>query len=512
MRPQLWPENVTDPLYIARNLNPRLPIPPELTQMLWDEDPHRALGAVFQLIAIHQQDDAQRTADVERAFRQRLEQAATLPHLVAKPIEETLAPPATRVDPSLMVQLRKEQESRKALAKEVEELRSRPQPQERRWLTPTVGAVVAGLLISVMAALAVFSPDAFDRMAGLLFQRNEDSALVRQLQEQRDRLQADLAGLREEQERLSTQRAQLEAQTKTFNEGSVAADKLAQKVFELEAALTASQQERQELRAALEAAKKGIGAGLEPGTTFADCTGCPEMVVIPTGSFVMGSPEGEEGRIGDEGPQREVSVPKFALATTEVTFDQWQACVDGGGCPSNQTPDDEGWGRGSRPVINVSWEDAQEYISWLNAQVEDSDPYRLPTEAEWEYAARAGTTTPYSFGKTISTDQANFAGNFEGGKTAPVQNYPANSFDLFDMHGNVWEWVEDCWHDNYEGAPTDGSAWLSSQNGNCARRVVRGGSWLYLPQNLRSAYRYRFEPEFRDNFIGFRPARALLTP
>ncbi len=242
----------------------------------------------------------------------------------------------------------------------------------------------------------------------------------------------------------------------------------------------------------------------------------PEMVVIPAGRFMMGSPESEWGRFDDEGPQRAVTVGRFALGRTEVTFDDWQACVDAGGCKSNLLPDDKGWGRGSRPVINVSWDDAQEYIAWLNGRVEGA-PYRLPTEAEWEYAARAGTVTPFWTGETVSTDQANYDGNHvygngrEGiyrGKTLPVGilNTP-NPFGLHDVHGNVWEWAQDC-HTSYSNAPVDGTAYSPL---GCSLRVRRGGSWVSNPRLLRSAYRVRYVPDDRFWDIGFRLARTL-TP
>ena len=231
----------------------------------------------------------------------------------------------------------------------------------------------------------------------------------------------------------------------------------------------------------------------EPGRRFRDCEGswCPEMVVVPSGSYMMGSPESEEGRNDDEGPVHRVRIAKaFAVGVHEVTFEEWDACRRAGGCRHN--PDDEGWGRGRRPVINVSWKDAQEYVRWLSR--ETGEEYRLLSESEWEYVARAGTTTPFHFGSTISTEQANYNGNYTYGsgrkgeyrrKAVSVKSFPPNDFGLHNVHGNVWEWVEDCWHESYRGAPVDGSAWTSG--GDCSRRVLRGGSWLYSPQVLRSA-------------------------
>ncbi|MGB5733748.1 MAG: formylglycine-generating enzyme family protein [Thiohalocapsa sp.] len=239
-----------------------------------------------------------------------------------------------------------------------------------------------------------------------------------------------------------------------------------------------------------------------------------EMVTLAAGCFVMGSPDGEPERDKDEGPQREVCLPAFEIGRYEVTFAQWDACVTDGGCEA--LSDDEGWGRDRRPVINVSWQQAREYVRWLNHSG-GKDGYRLPSEAEWEYAARAGTTTPFSTGDCISTDQANFDGTFEYGdcpeptnldlhQTQPVGSYGPNPWGLYDMHGNVNEFVADCWNDGYAGAPVDGSAWLE---GNCTRRVLRSGSWHGYPGYLRSAYRCRTGPAFRHRSIGFRLARSI---
>jgi formylglycine-generating enzyme required for sulfatase activity len=243
----------------------------------------------------------------------------------------------------------------------------------------------------------------------------------------------------------------------------------------------------------------------------------PEMVLIPAGSFLMGSSANEPERTNNEGPQHQVQVPAFELGNYEVTFEQWDACVTFGGC--THRPGDRGWGRGTRPVINVSWDDAQEYVKWLSTRT--GKHYRLPSEAEWEYAARAGTTTPFSTGNCITTTQANYDGNDDyagcGAKTGfylrqtqPVGSYPANRWGLYDMHGNAREWVQDCWHDSYIGAPQDGSAWLDVC-GTSGRRVLRGGSCFSYPQILRSAYRFGNVSVYRSMLLGFRVARTL-TP
>lgn len=236
------------------------------------------------------------------------------------------------------------------------------------------------------------------------------------------------------------------------------------------------------------------------GRSFRDCAECPEMVVIPAGSFVMGSPASEQGRRNDEGPQRGVAVrAPLAVGKYAVTFAEWDACVAAGGC--SYRPRDEGWGRGRQPVINVSWNDAQQYVRWLRGRTRGS--YRLLTEAEWEYAARARAMTPYSFGRTIRPGQANFGRN--AGRTQPVGSYPANRWGLHDMHGNVWEWVQDC-YGSYAGAPAD--ARQTVESGSCSSRVLRGGSWNDVPRLLRSANRYRGIPGYRYFFLGFRVART----
>ena len=227
-----------------------------------------------------------------------------------------------------------------------------------------------------------------------------------------------------------------------------------------------------------------------------------EMVSIPAGTFRMGDLSGEG--LDDEQPVRSVSVPAFKLGKYEVTYAQWDACVADGGC-NGYIPYDYGWGRGNRPVINVSWNDTQFFIDWLNMKTGGN--YRLPTEAEWEYAARAGSTTEYSWGNDIGSNRANCDNDYCGDSwdyTAPVGSFPANPWGLHDMHGNVWEWAQDCWNDSYEGAPTDGSAWTS---GNCGRRVVRGGAWNFFARYLRSAYRIWDARTLRNGDNGFRLAQ-----
>lgn len=238
----------------------------------------------------------------------------------------------------------------------------------------------------------------------------------------------------------------------------------------------------------------------QAGETIKDCAACPEMIVVPGGSFAMGSPASERGRFATEGPQHDVTLQPFAIGVYEVTFAEWDACLAGGGC-GQYSPPDHGWGRGRRPVIGISWTDAQAYVQWLNRQA-GRILYRLPSEAEWEYAARAGAATRYAFGDVLTRGQATFG----AAKSDPVGSYGANAFGLYDMHGNAWEWVEDCYLPAYLDAPVDGSASLS---GACAQRVYRGGGYADRVEALRSANRRRAAPGLRDSGVGLRVVRAL---
>lgn len=227
--------------------------------------------------------------------------------------------------------------------------------------------------------------------------------------------------------------------------------------------------------------------------------------MLPAGEFLMGSPAGEDGRNGAEGPQHRVRIDvRFALGRYPVTFEEYDHfCA----MTKRDLPGDAGWGRGRRPVINVSWRDAVAYCEWLSR--ETGQLYRLPSEAEWEYACRAGTTTHYSFGDAITPKQANYDES-KHGKTTEVGGYPANPWGLYDMHGNIREWVGDVWHNTYQGAPTDGSAWTDNEGISSSRaRVSRGGSWIINSRNLRSAFRNRSDPDVRNLNLGFRVARTL---
>ena len=257
---------------------------------------------------------------------------------------------------------------------------------------------------------------------------------------------------------------------------------------------------------------------LKPKDTFKECSNCPDMIVVPAGSFTMGSPTSEPGRFASEGPQHKVTIAKqFAIGQFELTFEEWDACVAESGC-NGYRPLDQGWGRGHRPVINVSWNDAKAYVAWL-AKKTDKFWYRLLTEAEYEYAARAGTTMAYPWGSAIGKNNANCRGcgsQWDNKQTAPVGSFTANGFGLYDMVGNVWAWVEDCYHDSYSGAPADGSAWTDNCEiapaGVGKRPVARGGSWNDRPWTVRPAARGSNPAGSQNDGAGFRVGRTLLAP
>jgi formylglycine-generating enzyme required for sulfatase activity len=253
---------------------------------------------------------------------------------------------------------------------------------------------------------------------------------------------------------------------------------------------------------------------LKPKDVFKECDACPQMLVAPPGRFMMGSPETEESHLDPEEPQHLVTFAQpFAVGAFAVTVDEWDACVADGGCDGYR-PSDQGWGRGRRPVINVSWHDAKAYVEWLSRKT--GRTYRLLSEAEREYAARAGTTTPFWWGSSISTEQANYDGKLVYGRgakgeyrqrTVPVDSFRPNPWGLYQVHGNVLEWTEDCSNSDYNGAPSDGSAWT---RGDCSRRVLRGGSWYFSPDFARSAFRVRLYSANRTNTQGFRVGRTII--
>ena len=242
------------------------------------------------------------------------------------------------------------------------------------------------------------------------------------------------------------------------------------------------------------------------------------MMRIPAGSFLMGSPPEELGRMEREGPQHEVTLGQFFMAKYPVTQAQWRAVAAMEPVETELKSDPSRFKGDLHPVEQVSWHEAVEFCERLSRHTQRQ--YRLPSEAEWEYACRAGTTTPFHFGETVTTEMANYRGTAlgqysgsygDGPKgeyreaTTPVNQFEgANAFGLVDMHGNVWEWCQDCWHDSYKGAPEDGSVWEEKESEEESRRVIRGGSWGYYPENCRSAVRIIDRPGNRVNLIGFR--------
>jgi formylglycine-generating enzyme required for sulfatase activity len=283
------------------------------------------------------------------------------------------------------------------------------------------------------------------------------------------------------------------------------------------------------------AAKSCIKPG--SGVSFKDCADCPEMVIAPEGSFTMGSPtnepERESRQAGTESPPHEVRIAKpFAVGQLAITRGQFAKFVGAtgyntdGGCwtwaPGSDWKEDKsaswrlpGFDQDdSHPVVCVNWDDAKAYVAWLAKTTGKS--YRLLSEAESEYVARAGTTTPFWWGSSITPEQANYNGTYvyAGGgskgeyraKTVPANSFKPNRWGIYQAHGNVWSWVEDCWHDTYNEAPVDGSRWTS---GDCSRRVLRGGCWSNSPRSLRAADRHRIVLDVRVDDVGFRLARTL---
>ncbi len=264
----------------------------------------------------------------------------------------------------------------------------------------------------------------------------------------------------------------------------------------------------------------GYGA-VGSSEAFRDCDGCPDMIPVKTGAYVMGQRDRVRFKFlalmgVDAGPRREITISEpFALGRTEVTFDQWAACVAEGGCDGH-VPGDEGWGRGDRPVIHVSWLQAQAYVAWLSQKT--GRRYRLPTEAEWEYAARAGTRLhPYPWGRFASHDKASYGEDecppctgvvsgkdvWEG--TAPVASFPPNGWGFHDMNGNVYEWTEDCLLPLQAGA----FGQEAQVSGACEQFTMRGGAWYSDPARITNFYRAHNPPTWSDWVIGFRVAREL---
>ena len=384
-----------------------------------------------------------------------------------------------------------------------------------------IGAVQA-LSRAVDSALGKSGGEISDEMRSLLLRGAQARGLAAQL--------GDIVAWRQEewQQGASTQDAASDPPARGGREADVSAGGGGQDHVQR---LRHKAKKEREANAPLESSGEGVKparrtvprkAGLRPGDRFQDGPDCPEMAVVPAGTFRMGSLSG--GLRGSEGPVHEVRIATpFALGVYAVTFAEWDACVEAGGC-GGYSPADKGWGRGRRPVINVNWKDAKAYVAWLSEQT--GQRYHLPSESEWEYAARAGTETKYSWGDEIGVGRACClgCGGEWGGRlrTAPVGSFEANAFGLHDMHGNVREWVEDCWHVSYEGAPLDGSAWVGGgetervlHGGSwvniTSTRVLRGGSWINATPTLRAAKRDWNTTGNRASVNGFRVARTLAS-
>ena len=330
--------------------------------------------------------------------------------------------------------------------------------------------------------------------------------------EQAEAQPVDAEGAEAERRRLEELRREIERERRALEEERRRAGETQQQAEESRRVLEEARRlvEKVKRKAAEEAVRR-----MAPGKAFRELLSSggegPQMMVLSAGSFRMGCLSDDDDCDDNEKPAHEVRIAHhFAVSVYEVTFEEYDRFARASG---TNIPDDGGWGR--RPVISVSWEDAKRYAAWLSAQT--GAEYRLLSEAEWEYAARAGSTTKYSWGDEIGSNRANCDGcgsRWDNKQTAPAGSFEPNAFGLYDMHGNATEWVADCWNDGYEGAPFDGSAWM---RGDCGKRVSRGGLWYAGPRFLRSANRsplftvvLGFDVGIRT-CVGFRVARTL-TP
>ena len=363
---------------------------------------------------------------------------------------------------------------------------------------------------SLLAPAAEREREAEETAEPDISERDRQAEADRERQRRQREAEAEAERERQEQEQEQEQEAEAARERQRLQQEAEAE---AERERQQRAAEAEAERERQRQQREAEAERQR--GERQPGARLRDCETCPQLVVVPAGSFMMGSPDSEWGRFQNEGPPRQATIPEpFAVGVYEVTFEEWDACVNGGGCNGYQ-PGGEGWGRGGRPVINVSWDDARAYVNWLSQRT--GKGYRLLSESEWEYVARAGTTEPFHTGATISADQANYDSSYTygsgqkgryRGRTVQVGTFSPNAFGLHEVHGNVWEWTQDCWNEDYTGAPTDSHA---PEIEECEQRVLRGGSWGDVPWLLRSAHRGKNEPGVRGPNIGFRVGRTL-TP
>jgi len=392
-------------------------------------------------------------------------------------------------------------------------------PRKKGGLSPMVIAAVAAVLLLLGGGVATWKVIDARQIAEAEQLRKEQEKRAAELGEQ-ERLRKE----KEDQERRAAEAAKQEEETKRQQAAKDEEERKRQQAQKDE--------EEKRRQAAVKPANLPVGTSTEimilktaptvgeavPGKTyFRECDLCPVMAVVPAGSNLIGSPNDETGRNTNEGPQQPVAfrVP-FAVGRSEVSFEEYIACINEGGCPPG-LPADYGWGYGKQPAISVSWNHAKAYVGWLSRKT--GGKYRLLTEAEWEYSARGCAkvcdSTPFWFGTDISNRRANYdfriaylggpkADRF--GQTLPIDASEPNPFGLLHVHGNVAEWVEDCWQENLLGLPPDGAA---RTGGDCMRRVLRGGSWSDDPKALRSAARSWQVPDQRRSQIGFRVAREL---
>ena len=577
-RPRYWADVETEVIQLARNPDVRLPLPAHLGKDLIAENRTTRRGAIAELSSYLNSSNPAQREEANRLLEERLiddaEDSVSLVHDIRRILE--IPNPEERI-PQLEIESREAESKNDAgeLLAEVTELREQEgewAKDRQFWLKEEARLIekiegweselklasatknkwpLFGLMLGSVAVVAISALVAIPKYLSVNNELTEVRHTLTQaraklqptvesnkaLEGQITELEASLVRIQNELADKETHAAALQNQVDMVQSENANTDTgNREDIQQLESRIAEHEQRASDLQALLgeqrdrnneledQLAQAKIAKAGSDLSSFRDDLGGdvrgPEMVVIPAGSFMMGSPKNEKERSDSEGPQRSVTVARFALSRTEITFDDWQACVDGGGCKGNPRPNDRGWGRVSRPVINVSWDDVREYVQWLNGKV-GREVYRLPSESEWEYAARAGKTTPFWTGETISTDQANYNGNSTYGsgrkglyreKTVPVGSLNApNAFGLHDVHGNVWEWVDDCWHADYSGAPPSSVSWQAASSGDCSLRVLRGGSWSNYPRNLRSAIRSWLGPGGRNLNVGFRLARTL-TP
>jgi formylglycine-generating enzyme required for sulfatase activity len=430
-------------------------------------------------------------------------------------IEQASGPSETELQAQAQAQVRADQaadEARAAALAAEAERRAAEEPARKRIEAEAKAAAQAAQLALRQQQL---QQEKLARLAAEEARRVRKEELRRQLAERRA-LEAEKA--RQEAEQASRKAAQAKATAAYLAQQQRArAEQAARNQAELEVLMPTPASPVADLEGVLrDRFLDGEGQG-------------PELVLLPTGRFQMGSPDHErkiameagsqKAWLARELPQRWVGIEKpVAMGRYPVTVGEWRVFVRASGWRQSGEVNWEAPGfpqLDTHPVVGVNWYDAQEYLRWLSEAT--GRQYRLPSEAEWEYACRAGTKTAFSFGDAISTELANYDGNFtwNGGArgeyrrgTTPAGMFPANPWGLFDMHGNVWEWVQDVVHDNYEGAPLDGSAW--EESGDQARRILRGGSWLYNPRYLRSALRNGFSSALSNDIVGFRVVRELM--